>query len=137
MFTHIDVKREIELASQKISEEAEAEARWLRNRLREMAEVDIAELIREDGSLRDLSEMPIQLRRLIGGIEVVELFEGAGKERKQIGWTKKVRLRDTVRVLELYGKHVEVSAFRENVKHTLEEGLAERLDEAIRRVNGG
>ena len=39
--------------------------------------------------------------------------------------------------LRLIGKHIDISAFRENVKHTLEEGLADRLDEAIRRVNGG
>lgn len=81
--------------------------------------------------------MPVTLRHLIAGIEVNELFEGVGKERKQVGWTKKVRLRDTVRVLELIRKQIDISAFRENVKHTLEEGLADRLDEAIPRVNGG
>ena len=48
-----------------------------------------------------------------------------------------VGVKEGAKVYELIGKHVDVSAFRENVKHTLEEGLAERLDEAIRRVNGG
>ncbi len=58
--------------------------------------------------MRHLVEMPVTLHRLIAGIEVNEQFEGVGKQRKQVGWTKKVRLRDTVRVLELIGKHIDI-----------------------------
>ena len=117
-------------ARERGAKKAQVDAAWVLERLYEHANVDIAQMVDEHGSLKALRDMPVDVRRLIAGIEVTTLPGGKG-------CVTKVRLMDRLRVEELIGKHVFVSAFRENVKHALEEGLAERLDEAIRRVNGG
>ncbi len=45
-----------------------------------------------------------------------------------------MKLLNRLRVLELIGKHVDVSAFRERVSHTVNDDLMERLERARRRV---
>jgi phage terminase small subunit len=57
-----------------------------------IAFVDLAELYGEDGKLLPVHEMPEHARRAVAGIEVDELFEGAGKDRTQVGFTTKVKL---------------------------------------------
>lgn len=57
-----------------------------------LAFVDLAELYGEDGKLLPVHEMPEHARRAIAAIEVDELFEGAGKDRQQVGFTTKLKL---------------------------------------------
>ncbi len=45
-----------------------------------------------------------------------------------------MKLLDRLRVLELIGKHVDVSAFREKVSHSVNDDLLERMERARRRV---
>ena len=44
------------------------------------------------------------------------------------------RRMDRLKVLELIGKHIDVSAFRENVSHRVNDDLLERMESARRRV---
>lgn len=57
-----------------------------------IAFVDLAELYGENGKLLPVHEMPEHARRAIAAIEVEELFEGAGKDRMQTGFTTKLKL---------------------------------------------
>ncbi len=70
--------------------------------------------------------MPDAARRLLAGIEV-----DATAERP---FVRKVRFIDRLKVLELIGKHVDVSAFRESVSHGVNDDLMERMERARRRV---
>ncbi len=70
--------------------------------------------------------MPEDCRRLIAGFEVTEEFQG----KQKIGFTSKVRLRDTVRVLELIGKHIQVGAF-------VEQHASVDNDELVRKIQAG
>ncbi|SIT58834.1 Terminase (fragment) [Mesorhizobium prunaredense] len=60
-------------------------------------------------------------------LEVEALFDGHGKDRKQIGSVKKVKLSDRVRRLEAIGRHVSVAAFRDTLEIKGLDGLADRL----------
>lgn len=73
-----------------------------------LAMSDIGEMFNQDGSLRALHEIPASTRRAISAIDVEELFEGRGDEREQIGYTKKLRLWDKPKSLELLGKHLKM-----------------------------
>jgi phage terminase small subunit len=84
-------------------------AAWLLERLASLAEVDIAGLLNADGSAKSLSELPADLKRLIAGVEITEVNAG----KKKFGYTKKFRLADRIRILELIGKHVDVGALRD------------------------
>jgi phage terminase small subunit len=74
--------------------------------LREIARVaflDVGRAFNEDGSLKALSEMDEDTRRSITGIEVSEIRDNHGIT---IGYTKKLKLADKLRALELLGRHL-------------------------------
>ena len=52
---------------------------------------------------------------MLAGIDVRELFEGYGSNRKKIGEVLKIKFIDRLRALELVGKHVNVQAYRDKV----------------------
>lgn len=109
----------IAAAQQARSERTKVDADWLLMRLHEEAEADLADLYSPDGSLKPVHEWPEVWRKgLVAGVEVLEEFSGSGREREQIGWVKKVKLADRVKVKELIGRHVAIGAFRDKVEHT-------------------
>ncbi len=96
------LRREIEERLQAIGVRAERV-------LAELAKVgfsDIRRLYREDGSLKPPKEWDDDMAAAISGVETFEEFQGRGKDRKYIGTTKKVRVFDKVRALEILGKHL-------------------------------
>lgn len=86
-----------------------------------IAKADIAQFFKEDGSFLPLHQIPEIARRAIAGIEVDELFEGFGKDRAQIGYTKKLKFWDKTRALEMLGRHLKL--FRDQVDYGLTESL--------------
>jgi phage terminase small subunit len=129
------IRAAIDTAKVKRSERTEIDADWMLQRLVDEAEADLAGLYNDAGDLKPVDQWPAIWRQgLVAGVEVEALFEGYGKDRKQIGYTKKVRLDSRVRRLELIGKHVKVNAFQDQVKVTGLEGLADRLARGTERV---
>lgn len=124
----------IDAAKIRRSERTEIDADWMLQRLVAEAEADLADLYSENGDLKPVDEWPAIWRQgLVAGIEIEALFEGYGKERKQIGFTKKIRLDSRIRRLELIGKHVKVNAFQETVAVNPADGWADRLARAVER----
>ena len=77
--------------------------------LTELARVglsDIRKLYDEDGRLKHPKDWDEETSAAVAGVEVMEEFEGKGKDKKHIGTTKKVRVFDKVRALESLGKHL-------------------------------
>lgn len=80
------------------------------------AEADLADLYDGRGDLKPIEEWPeIWRQGLVAGVEIDALYEGAGDDRRQVGFVKKIRLSDRLRRLELIGKHVRVNAFQDQV----------------------
>ncbi|BBF92842.1 terminase small subunit [Blastochloris tepida] len=116
-------------------EQTKIDASWLLKRLVAEAEADLADLYDENNRLRPIEEWPpIWRQGLVAGVEVEELFEGRGEDRRQVGVVRKVRLSDRVKRIELIGKHIDVSAFQENVNLTGVDDLAGRLSRASQRL---
>ena len=65
---------------------------------------DLRALFNEDGSLKPISDWSDDTAAIISSVETDELFEGTGREREQIGFTKKVKSWDKIRALELITK---------------------------------
>ncbi len=73
-----------------------------------LAKADIRRVFNDDGSLKSIKEFPDDMAAAVSSVEVEELFEGFGKERHQIGYTKKVKFWDKPKSLELIGKHLKM-----------------------------
>ena len=80
--------------------------------LTELARVgfsDLRKLYNEDGSLKLPPEWDDDEAAAVAGLEVLEEFAGRGEDRTLIGHTKKLKLFDKVRALELLAKHLGIT----------------------------
>lgn len=76
--------------------------------LREVARLcftDPRKVINEDGTLKPVSEWPDEMAAAIASIEVFEEFEGKGKDKEFIGFTKKIKFWDKNPALEKLMRH--------------------------------
>jgi phage terminase small subunit len=97
----------------KRSKKVKVDADYVLNRLVDIDQMDVLDILDEDGSIKDISRWPKVWRQFLSGIDVSELFEGKGNERKMIGIMKKIKWPDKVKNLEMIGKHIGVGAFKE------------------------
>lgn len=91
---------------------------WMEKRildeLKSIGLVDIRGAFDKEGALLPPEEWPLEISRVVAGVDVFEEFDGRGDERKSIGFTRKLKLHDKLRALELMGKHR--SMFKERVE---------------------
>lgn len=71
-----------------------------------LALFDPRNLFREDGTPKPINELDDNTAAAIAGLEVLEEFEGSGKDRKFIGYTKKYKVADKNSALEKLAKHL-------------------------------
>lgn len=129
----VEVAAEIAAHIQARAEKAQVDASYVLNRLVEIDQMDVLDILQDDGTLKPVHQWPKIWRQYLTGIDLAELFEGSGDERQMIGVLKKVKWPDKVRNLELLGKHVNVNAFRERLDVNVNVSLAERLRKARER----
>lgn len=118
-------------------EQFKIDAAYILRRHVEIDQLDVLDIMSDDGQLKALSEWPKTWRQFISGLDVTELLSGSGDERQQIGLLKKLKWPDKVRNLELLGKHVDVQAYKERVDtasvSAIEEMTDTELDAEIER----
>lgn len=126
-------KRIAELMTER-NKRARISADYVLLRLREIDELDLADIMEDDLSLKPLSSWPKPWRQFLSGVKVAELFEGKGDEKKIIGVLKSIKWPDKVKNLELIGKHVDVNAFKERVEVSGTLTIADKMAAARKRV---
>lgn len=99
--------------------------------LKRIATVDISLAYTEHNTLKPLAEIPEDVRRAIVAVETEELFDGVGKEREMIGYTKRIKVADKIKSLELMGKKFAmwIDRVRTDTAKSLEDLIAESLEE--------
>lgn len=122
LLTKVNIQNRItELKSQRI-EQAKIDANYVLTRLVEIDQMDIADILHDDGTLKPISEWPQVWRTYMSGIDISELWDGRGEDREQIGLLKKIKWPDKVKNLELIGKHIDVQAFSTKIDHSSSDG---------------
>ncbi|HCG1257649.1 terminase small subunit [Pseudomonas aeruginosa] len=122
-----EVAQAIQAAMAERSKRTEVEADYVIRRLREIDEMDVLDILEDDGSFRSIRDWPRAWRQFLSGIEIAELFEGRGDDRRIAGVLRKVKWPDKLRNLELLSRHVGT----ESAALDLE---LKRLDVAKKRV---
>lgn len=118
LLTNVDIDSAIAEAQQARSERTQIDADYVLRRLAEIDQMDVLDIMVDDGSLKPIREWPKVWRQFIVGMDLSELREGRGEDREIIGVLKKIKWPDKLRNLELLGKHVGVSAFSKRVEHS-------------------
>ena len=116
------------------NQRTQVDADYVLNRLTEIDQMDLLDILDDDMSIKPLSKWPKVWRQSLSGFDIAEMFEGAGKERDLVGLMKKIKWPDKVKNLELLGKHVNVNAFREQVAVDGTLTLSQRMAKARERI---
>ncbi len=98
--------------------------------LRSLSMADIREAFDDDGTLKHPKDWPDSLARAVSGFEIDELFEGAGRDRRQVGETRKLKLWDKKGALELIGKTI--AMFVDKHEHKIEKSLEDLVLESYK-----
>jgi len=67
---------------------------------------DIRTILDDDGAVKPISEWPPEAGAAISSIEVLEQYEGSGKDRVFVGYLKKVKLVEKGAALDRLMKHL-------------------------------
>lgn len=106
---------------------AEVTSAFILRELYDQQQADPADIIEANGSVKKIHDWPPIWRRMLSSFDVSEDKEG-GK------YLTKLRFVDKLKVLEILGKHVAVSAFSEHVKIDVSDSLADRILSARKRA---
>lgn len=90
------------------------DASYVLKRLVEIDQMDVADILNEDGSVKSISEWPKVWRQYISGIDLADMFEGHGEDREMVGILKKIKWPDKVKNLDMIGRHVDVGAWEKD-----------------------
>lgn len=112
------------------------DADYVLRRLVEIDQMDALDILDDKGSFLPIKDWPLVWRQFISGIDVSEIWEGSGDDRKIAGLLKKVKWPDKTKNLELIGKHVNVQAFKDQVAHSGAVEVIQSVKDMLGNVDG-
>lgn len=128
-----EIAAAIKEAMEARNQRTKVDADYVLNRLTEIDQMDLLDIMDDDMTIKPLSKWPKVWRQSLSGFDIAEIFEGVGKDRDLVGLMKKIKWPDKVKNLELLGKHVNVNAFREQVAVDVTLTLSQRMAKARER----
>ena len=106
-----EIQKAIADAQAKREERTQIDSDYVLKRLVEIDQMDVLDIMDDDGNVKPLRDWPKIWRQYISNIETISMDDGEG-------WLKKIKWPDKVKNLELLGKHVSVGAFKDKIEHT-------------------
>ncbi len=114
------------------AEKTGVDAAWVLKRLHDEAVADISDIYDDQGGLLPVHEWPLIWRQ--GLVQGIDVYEERDEEGRVIGHTRKVKISDRIKRVELIGKHVNVQAFKDHIEVTGLDALASRMERAMKRA---
>ena len=122
----------VQLYIEELKEQRQAavgvDAMYVLRRLVDIDQLDVKDILNEDGSVKNIHNWPDVWRRSISSVDLMELSSG---DIDAI--IKKIKWPDKIKNLELLGRHVSVAAFKDRLELSGNVGLAERMKKARER----
>lgn len=102
-------------------------------RLVEIDQMDVLDILNDDGSLKPIREWPKIWRTTLSGFDLSSTIMNMNEDSIET-ILKKIKWPDKVKNLELIGKHVDVNAFKERLEVSGTVTIAERMAKARDRL---
>lgn len=102
-------------------------------RLVEIDQMDVLDILNDDGTLKPIRQWPKIWRTTLSGFDLSSTIMNMDETSIET-ILKKIKWPDKVKNLELIGKHVDVNAFRERLEVSGTVTIADRMAKARRRV---
>jgi len=109
------------------------DADYVLKRLVEIDQMDVLDILKDDGGLKAISEWPKVWRTTLSGLDISTTITNFDETTLE-NMLKKIKWPDKVKNLELIGKHVDVQAFKERVELNVNVTVANRMAAARKRV---
>lgn len=125
-----DIAQRIIYLKSERNERVEVNADYVLRRLVEIDEMDVLDILKDDGGLKMVHEWPKVWRTTLSGLDILTTVTNFDETTME-NILKKIKWPDKVKNLELLGKHVAVQAFREQVKteHDVVGTLSDLMDD--------
>lgn len=121
--------------TEKRAKKLDISADWVLGELRKLAGYDASSIFDDDGNLKAISEWDAAAKAALVGLDHEKLFEHFGRgQSKHVGTTRKIKLADKLRALELLGRHLKL--FTDRVEIPGLDGLAEKLNRIRKQKHG-
>ena len=120
------VAKEIQKRMDRRSKRTEIKADEIVEQLNEIRNLKIGALVDKNGALLPIKQWPDAVQRCVTSIDVQEEFTGSGKDRKSIGYTKKIRIESRIKSLELLARHL--GMLNTKVELDVADGFVELLE---------
>lgn len=102
-------------------------------RLVEIDQMDVLDILNDDGTLKPIREWPKIWRTTLSGFDLSSTIMNMDETSIET-ILKKIKWPDKVKNLELIGKHVDVNAFKERLDVNVNVTIADKMAKARRRV---
>lgn len=108
-------------------------ADYVLNRLVEIDQMDVIDILNDDGGLKPISQWPKIWRTTLSGLDISTTITNFDETTLE-NMLKKIKWPDKVKNLELIGKHVDVNAFKERLEVSGTVTIADRMAAARKRL---
>ena len=128
LLVNVNIQNRIQELKSNRNERVEVDADYVLKRLVEIDQMDVLDILTDTGDLKPIKEWPKSWRTTLSGFDVMAISSGEDETEALL---KKIKWPDKVKNLELLGKHIDVQAFREQVKgeHSVTQSLSELMDD--------
>lgn len=115
LLTNVDIENRIAELKSVRNEEVGIDAAYVLRRLVEIDQMDVIDILRDDGTMLPISQWPKVWRITLQGMDISTSIQEFDEKTTETV-LKKIKWPDKVKNLELLGKHVDVQAFKESIK---------------------
>lgn len=101
-----DIQREIQKRQKELSEKTNITQERVLREYAKIAFFDPRKLFQDNGQPKDITMLDDDTAGALAGLDVLEEYEGSGRDREFVGYTKKYKIADKLRALDALGKHL-------------------------------
>lgn len=137
LLANANISERVQMLMQSRAKRIEIDSDMILKELLLLAKTDLSNAYDENGNLKNVQDMPEEVRRAISGIKVFEEFEGFGKDRVKIGEVRELKFWDKPRALELLGKHLKLFTEVVKIEGKIEQSVTITridIDERIKQI---
>ena len=127
------VKKRIAELMEERNKRLRVSADYVLLRLVEIDQMDVLDILNDDGGLKPISLWPKIWRTTLSGLDISTTITNFDETTLE-NMLKKIKWPDKVKNLELIGKHVDVMAFKERLDVNVNVTIADRMAAARKRL---
>lgn len=106
LITKNNVAEEIRKRKKELSEKTGITQEMVLREYAKIAFFDPRKLFQDNGQPKDVTMLDDDTAGALAGLDVLEEYEGSGRDREFVGYTKKYKIADKLRALDALGKHL-------------------------------